>query len=96
MISRKEAEMIEKGKIKAVIREENIKEKRFCVNNSVYKVKKKVRWNMARCVAQRKTDFGKTVREAIETIKYLYGYYEPDKVVYLIVLEKDKKQEVLG
>ena len=43
-----------------------------------------------------KTDFGKTVREAIETIKYLYGYYEPDKVVYLIVLEKDKKQEVLG
>lgn len=89
-----EEEAIRNGEIRAIIRFCNASGTTFGVDGRVYKVVKRNRWSMRRCVARRCTDWGKDVREAKEMIDDLYGY-EPETIVYLLVFKRERVQRSL-
>jgi len=95
-----EENWIKDGSLKAVIRNKNIMEKVgeniFSIDGTVYVLKEKKRWSMQRCVAKRVTDWGTNqVSIAKSRLKFLYGCYEPKKIVYLIIFERSNNQETL-
>lgn len=102
-ISDKEEKLISSGKLKAVIRWQNIDEKvgdpLFCVDGNVYILKEKKRWSVHRCAAKRSSDLGcTTVKDYILVFDYLYVSYNKHRkdVVYDVIFKPDERQRTLG